>query len=312
MSVDGRARDIGRDRRRAHERRRRGRASSRSRSSRLCSEQDGYEGVLRAALAARARRSCSPSGTTEEAADAGLAGGPASTRSRSRSSSTHLPLAAGARDLRRRRRRRAGARRRLGGVDDKLFGIPIGELAVVLVVAARCSRSCAVAVLALRNRVFFRLGVRNARRRRGRSALIVVGLMLGTAIIAAALATGDTMSHTIRSSAVPRSARPTRSSPRKASTPRSPPSGGGDRRRATSREGYADRVARGRAAPALVDGVAPVIVEPIAVQDVDEPPERAAGDALRERPGAAARLRRRSAPTAGPSRSPTCGPARST
>jgi putative ABC transport system permease protein len=39
-------------------------------------------------------------------------------------------------------------------------------------------------------------------RRRARTALIVLGLMLGTTIIASALATGDTMSHTIRSSAV--------------------------------------------------------------------------------------------------------------
>src|SRR4051812_49951169 len=36
-------------------------------------------------------------------------------------------------------------------------------------------------------------------RRRGRSAIIVVGLMLGTAILAAALATGDTMAATVRS-----------------------------------------------------------------------------------------------------------------
>ena len=40
----------------------------------------------------------------------------------------------------------------------------------------------------------------------GRTALIVVGLMLGTTIIAAALTTGDTMSHTIRPTAVRRSA----------------------------------------------------------------------------------------------------------
>ncbi len=40
------------------------------------------------------------------------------------------------------------------------------------------------------------------RRRRGRAALIVAGLMLGTAIITAALATGDTMSQTIRSVAI--------------------------------------------------------------------------------------------------------------
>src|SRR5438093_8910317 len=84
---------------------------------------------------------------------------------------------------------------------SKLFGIPVGGLAAVLVLILVVVLA-AVAVLALRNRVFLRLGIRNVPRRRGRSALIVVGLMLGTAIITAALATGDTMSHTIRSSAV--------------------------------------------------------------------------------------------------------------
>ena len=59
----------------------------------------------------------------------------------------------------------------------------------------------AVGVFAARNRVLVKLGVRSVGRRRARSALIVVGLMLGTTIIAAALATGDTMSHTIRSTA---------------------------------------------------------------------------------------------------------------
>jgi putative ABC transport system permease protein len=46
------------------------------------------------------------------------------------------------------------------------------------------------------------MAVRNVGRRRGRSALIVVGLMLGTTIVAAALTTGDTMNHTIRATAV--------------------------------------------------------------------------------------------------------------
>ena len=64
---------------------------------------------------------------------------------------------------------------------------------------------------------WFKLGVRNVGRRRGRTALIVVGLMLGTTIIATALTTGDTMSHTIRGAAV-RDARvrPTSSSRRRA------------------------------------------------------------------------------------------------
>jgi putative ABC transport system permease protein len=83
----------------------------------------------------------------------------------------------------------------------KLFGIPVGDLLLGLVIAVVVALA-AVGLLAVRNRVLFRLGVRNVRRRRGRSALIVVGLMLGTTIIAAALTTGDTMSHTIRATAV--------------------------------------------------------------------------------------------------------------
>jgi putative ABC transport system permease protein len=82
----------------------------------------------------------------------------------------------------------------------KLFGVPVDQLLLALV-AVLALALAVVAVLAARNRVFLRLGVRNVRRRPGRSALIVVGSMLGTAIIAAALATGDSMSQTIRSSA---------------------------------------------------------------------------------------------------------------
>jgi putative ABC transport system permease protein len=83
----------------------------------------------------------------------------------------------------------------------EVFGIPVGSLLAGLLVAL----GIAVAVLGalgLRNRVLVKLAFRSVGRRRGRSALIVIGLMLGTTIIAAALTTGDTMSHTIRSTAV--------------------------------------------------------------------------------------------------------------
>ncbi len=83
---------------------------------------------------------------------------------------------------------------------NELFGIPMDTLVVVLAVLVAVALG-ALGALAVRNRVLFKLGVRNVRRRRGRTALIVVGLMLGTTIIAAALTTGDTMSHTIRSTA---------------------------------------------------------------------------------------------------------------
>ena len=69
--------------------------------------------------------------------------------------------------------------------------------------ARRPGSSARVVALALRNVVFFRLGLRNVCAAGGRTQrLIVVGLMLATTIIAAALGTGDTMGRTIRSSVV--------------------------------------------------------------------------------------------------------------
>jgi putative ABC transport system permease protein len=150
---------------------------------------------------------------------------------------------------------------------SKLFGIPVDSLAVVLMAVLAIALG-AVAALALRNRVFFRLGVRNARRRPGRSALIVIGLMLGTAIITAALATGDTMSHTIRSAAV-QALGPTDEvvAARGMSDALAVDSNG-----ATGAlyfpQRYADQVARAAAGSNLVDGVEPVVVEEVAVQDV--------------------------------------------
>ncbi len=84
---------------------------------------------------------------------------------------------------------------------SRVFGLPAGPLAVTLALVLAAALG-AVAVLALRNLVFLRMGVRNIPRRRGRTVLIVTGLMLGTSIIAAALLTGDTMASAVRSSAV--------------------------------------------------------------------------------------------------------------
>ena len=71
--------------------------------------------------------------------------------------------------------REAGAGGRLM---QELFGIPVETLLVVLVVALAAALGV-VGVLALRHPVLVKLGVRNIGRRRGRTALIVVGLMLG-------------------------------------------------------------------------------------------------------------------------------------
>jgi putative ABC transport system permease protein len=84
---------------------------------------------------------------------------------------------------------------------EKVFGLPAGPLALTLEVLVVLALGI-VTVLALRNLVFLKMGLRNIPRRRARSALIVLGLMLGTTIIASALLTGDTMASAVRSSAI--------------------------------------------------------------------------------------------------------------
>ena len=95
---------------------------------------------------------------------------------------------------------------RLPGIADRvvneLFGIPLDTFLAILGVALGVAFGI-LAVLVLRKPCpRAPAGVRNVGRRRGRTGLIALGLMLGTTIVAAALVTGDTMSHTIRTTAV--------------------------------------------------------------------------------------------------------------
>jgi putative ABC transport system permease protein len=83
----------------------------------------------------------------------------------------------------------------------RVFGLPAGPLSMALV-ALLIASGAVILGMGLRNPVFVKIGLRNIPRRRSRSALIVLGLMLGTAIIASALLTGDTMAATVRSSVV--------------------------------------------------------------------------------------------------------------
>ncbi len=77
---------------------------------------------------------------------------------------------------------------------DKVFGVPMSGIATVLVaLLALCLLS--VAWVAWRRPVIFKLGVRNIPRRQAQTTLIVVGLMLSTLIISAALGVGDTVDH---------------------------------------------------------------------------------------------------------------------
>lgn len=84
---------------------------------------------------------------------------------------------------------------------ETLFGIPIDNLMVGLTLML-LSVLAFLAVLASRNRVLFRIGVRNISRRPAQTGLIVLGLMLATLLVSSSLVTGDTISYSIQNSAV--------------------------------------------------------------------------------------------------------------
>ena len=79
---------------------------------------------------------------------------------------------------------------------DDLFGIPMNGIMFVLLALLGVSLSV-VGYIFLRNRVMFLIGLRNIPRRMAQTILIVVGLMLSTLIISAALTTGDTVQNSI-------------------------------------------------------------------------------------------------------------------
>ena len=86
---------------------------------------------------------------------------------------------------------------------EKLFGIPIGQLTVILLAIFGVGVAV-TGLVAMRNRVVFKMAVRNIPRRRAQTVLIVLGLMLATLLFSASFATGDTLTHSIRSQAVSR------------------------------------------------------------------------------------------------------------
>ena len=76
------------------------------------------------------------------------------------------------------------------------FGVPTTLIMFVLIALFVLSL-IAVGLVALRNHVLFAIGLRNIPRRRAQSILIVLGLMLSTVIVSAALTTGDTVQYSI-------------------------------------------------------------------------------------------------------------------
>jgi putative ABC transport system permease protein len=147
-----------------------------------------------------------------------------------------------------------------------VFGVPIDAMAIGLALMLGAGVAV-IAALALRNLVFFRLGVRNIGRRPGRTALIVFGLMLATAIFAAALGTGDTMGRTVRSTVL---ATLGDSDEWVTVNGATPDIGGAPLTGATVQmfdESVLPSVERAARKSGVVDGVMPAIVRTVAVQD---------------------------------------------
>ncbi len=84
---------------------------------------------------------------------------------------------------------------------SQLFGIPIDSLSNILLIITVVIVS-GVLLLALLNRIFFKIGVRNIPRRRGQMLLIIFALMLSTSLLSSMLASGDVISAAVQNVAV--------------------------------------------------------------------------------------------------------------
>jgi len=111
----------------------------------------------------------------------------------------------------------------------------------------------AMTVVAMRNRVIFKMAVRNAARRRAQTALIVLGLMLATLLFSASFTVGDTLNNSIRSEALKQIGMVDIVVQAETADPSGHP--------AYFNEAYFDTVREGLAGVTEVDGVAPLSIE---------------------------------------------------
>ena len=84
---------------------------------------------------------------------------------------------------------------------EDLFGVRMDHIMLVLL-AVFLPSLVVIAVMALRNRVMLKMALRNIPRRKAQTALIVVGIMISTLIMAASFGTGDTLTFSIRKAVV--------------------------------------------------------------------------------------------------------------
>ena len=83
----------------------------------------------------------------------------------------------------------------------QFFGIPIDIVTTILVIITAVIIGV-VLLLAITNKLFFKIGVRNIPRRRTQMVLIVFALMLSTTLLSSVLATGDVITAAVQSVAV--------------------------------------------------------------------------------------------------------------
>ena len=84
---------------------------------------------------------------------------------------------------------------------EELFGLSMNIIMGVLLAITLIGMGI-VAVMAWRNRIMLKMGLRNIPRRRTQTVLIIIGIMLSSVIMAAALGTGDTIRFSIHNEAI--------------------------------------------------------------------------------------------------------------
>ena len=84
---------------------------------------------------------------------------------------------------------------------EDLFGVPMNYIMWALL-ALFVPALAVICVMALFNPVMLKLGLRNIPRRKGQTALIIVGIMISTLIMSASFGTGDTLTYSIRKAVV--------------------------------------------------------------------------------------------------------------
>src|SRR5215471_15679492 len=84
---------------------------------------------------------------------------------------------------------------------SQLFGIQLDTLTNILLIIT-CAIIGGVALLALSNALFFKIGVRNIPRRRTQMMLIIFALMLSTTLLSSILAIGDVVHAAVQSVAI--------------------------------------------------------------------------------------------------------------